>query len=117
MNKDQREIQRKLRILRYAGEIGFVAVTPPAADKDFTFLAPCPSSGVVLHGEADSVVPAETDSKLVDRIQTQKGVEVDLRFIPDANHFFSSHLKELMEEMGNYLEEAAPNSDMPVDPN
>ena len=25
MNKDQREIQRKLRILRYAGEIGHVA--------------------------------------------------------------------------------------------
>ena len=26
MNKDQREIQRKLRILRYADEIGHVAI-------------------------------------------------------------------------------------------
>ena len=84
--------------------VGFVSITPPAADKDFTFLAPCPSSGLILHGEADSVVPADAVSKLVDRIQTQKGVEIDLRFIEDANHFFTSHLDDLMNEMGNYLD-------------
>ena len=83
---------------------GFISITPPA-DKDFTFLAPCPSSGLILHGEADGMVPAETVRKLVERIQTQRGVEIDLRFIPDANHFFTSHLDELMAEMGNYLDE------------
>ncbi|NBQ83045.1 MAG: alpha/beta fold hydrolase [Alphaproteobacteria bacterium] len=93
---------------------GFVAVTPPATDKDFTFLAPCPSSGVILHGDADTVVPAEAVSRLVDRIQTQRGVKVDLRFINDANHFFTSHLDELMEEMGNYLDDAMPNIGAPA---
>jgi len=93
---------------------GFVAVTPPATDKDFTFLAPCPSSGVILHGDADTVVPAEAVSRLVDRIQTQRGVKVDLRFINDANHFFTSHLDELMEEMGNYLDDAMPNIGVPA---
>ena len=93
---------------------GFVAVTPPAADKDFTFLAPCPSSGVTLHGEADTVVPPETVSRLVERIQTQRGVKIDLRFIDDANHFFTSHLDDLMEEMGNYLDEAMPDIGMPL---
>ena len=93
---------------------GFVAVTPPAADKDFTFLAPCPSSGVILHGEADTVVPPETVSRLVERIQTQRGVKIDLRFIEDANHFFTSHLDDLMEEMGNYLDEAMPDIGMPL---
>ncbi len=93
---------------------GFVAVTPPAADKDFTFLAPCPSSGVILHGEADTVVPPETVSRLVERIQTQRGVKIDLRFIDDANHFFTSHLDDLMEEMGNYLDEAMPDIGMPL---
>jgi alpha/beta superfamily hydrolase len=93
---------------------GFVAVTPPATDKDFTFLAPCPSSGVILHGDADTVVPAEAVSRLVDRIQTQRGVTVDLRFINDANHFFTSHLDELMEEMGNYLDDAMPNIGAPA---
>ena len=93
---------------------GFVAVTPPAADKDFTFLAPCPSSGVILHGDADTVVAPETVSRLVERIQTQRGVTVDLRFIEDANHFFTSHLDELMDEMDNYLDEAMPDIDLPV---
>ena len=93
---------------------GFVAVTPPATDKDFTFLAPCPSSGVILHGEADTVVPPETVSRLVERIQTQRGVKIDLRFIDDANHFFTSHLDDLMEEMGNYLDEAMPDIGMPL---
>ena len=93
---------------------GFVAVTPPAADKDFTFLAPCPSSGVILHGEADTVVPPEAVSRLVERIQTQRGVKIDLRFIDDANHFFTSHLDNLMEEMGNYLDEAMPDIEMPL---
>ena len=93
---------------------GFVAVTPPAADKDFTFLAPCPSSGVILHGEADTVVPPETVSRLIERIQTQRGVKIDLRFIDDANHFFTSHLDNLMEEMGNYLDEAMPDVGMPL---
>jgi len=93
---------------------GFVAVTPPATDKDFTFLAPCPSSGVILHGDADTVVPAEAVCRLVDRIQTQRGVKVDLRFINDANHFFTSHLDELMEEMGNYLDDAMPNIGAPA---
>jgi alpha/beta superfamily hydrolase len=85
--------------------VGFVAITPPATDKDFTFLAPCPSSGLILHGEEDNTVPADTVAKLVDRIQTQKGVKIDLRFIPDANHFFTSHLDELVEEMGSYFDE------------
>ena len=96
--------------------VGFVAVPPPANDKDFTFLAPCPSSGVILHGEADGTVPPESVARLVDRIQTQKGVEVDMRFIPDANHFFTSHLDQLMVEMGDYLDTAVGDISIPIDP-
>ena len=96
--------------------VGFVAVTAPANDKDFTFLAPCPSSGVILHGEADGTVPPESVARLVDRIQTQKGVEVDMRFIPDANHFFTSHLDQLMVEMGDYLDTAVGDISIPIDP-
>jgi uncharacterized protein len=36
---------------------GFVAVAPPANQYDFSFLAPCPSSGLIISGEADRVVP------------------------------------------------------------
>ena len=43
----------------------FVAVSPPASQYDFTFLAPCPSSGLVLQGDQDTLVPVESVQKLV----------------------------------------------------
>ena len=36
---------------------GFVSVAPPANQYDFSFLAPCPSSGLIIGGSADRVVP------------------------------------------------------------
>ena len=35
---------------------GFVAVSPPAKTYDFNFLAPCPSSGMLINGKNDKVV-------------------------------------------------------------
>ena len=34
---------------------GFVSVSPPANLRDFSFLAPCPSSGLILHGDKDNI--------------------------------------------------------------
>jgi pimeloyl-ACP methyl ester carboxylesterase len=36
---------------------GFVSVAPPANLYDFSFLAPCPSSGLIINGTADKVAP------------------------------------------------------------
>src|SRR3546814_9047618 len=36
---------------------GFVSVAPPANMHDFSFLAPCPSSGLIVQGDKDEVVP------------------------------------------------------------
>ncbi len=38
---------------------GFISVALPANMYDFSFLAPCPSSGLMVHGGKDSVVPDE----------------------------------------------------------
>jgi uncharacterized protein len=35
---------------------GFISIAPPANMYDFSFLAPCPSSGIIIQGEADEVV-------------------------------------------------------------
>jgi uncharacterized protein len=39
---------------------GFISIAPPANLHDFTFLAPCPSSGLIVHGDQDKVVPPRT---------------------------------------------------------
>ena len=37
---------------------GFISIAPPANMYDFSFLAPCPSSGIIIQGEADEVAIA-----------------------------------------------------------
>ena len=34
---------------------GFISISPPANLRDFSFLAPCPSSGLVIHGDKDNI--------------------------------------------------------------
>src|SRR6201987_522495 len=41
---------------------GFISVSPPTNTYDFSFLAPCPASGLILHGSADTITqPIEGD--------------------------------------------------------
>ncbi|MGB2496664.1 MAG: alpha/beta hydrolase, partial [Candidatus Puniceispirillaceae bacterium] len=92
---------------------GFISVTPPAATHDFTFLAPCPASGLIVHGEQDTAVPPETVHKLVERLSIQKGVEIKVDIVPGANHFFTDHLDPLIEHVSAYLDEALPKAPEP----
>lgn len=85
---------------------GFVAVAPPASIYDFSFLAPCPSSGLIVHGGADDVVPEVAAQKLATKLQAQKNIEVAYKSVPGANHFFSNHLEALTSAVDGYLETA-----------
>ena len=43
---------------------------------DFSFLAPCPSSGIIIQGEADEVVTPSAVQKLVDKLRTQRHITI-----------------------------------------
>ncbi|MFL4980008.1 MAG: alpha/beta hydrolase [Xanthobacteraceae bacterium] len=83
---------------------GFISVAPPANLYDFSFLAPCPSSGLIVHGDKDAVVPAKDVTTLVEKLKTQKGIVIDQKAIPGANHFFDGRLEQLMQTVGAYLD-------------
>ncbi|MBE3110818.1 MAG: alpha/beta hydrolase, partial [Acidobacteria bacterium] len=83
---------------------GFVCVAPPANLYDFTFLAPCPSSGLMVNGAKDRVVPTESVKTLVERLKTQKGIVVEQSTVPEANHFFEGRMDGLMEVVDGYLD-------------
>ena len=51
---------------------GFISVAPPANRFDFSFLAPCPSSGLIVHGDADRVAPLKDVETLVSKLKTQR---------------------------------------------
>jgi len=84
---------------------GFISVAPPASLYDFSFLAPCPSSGLMINGSDDAVVRPDEVDKLVDRLKTQKGIVIDHQVVSGANHFFEKHVDELMGKIDNYLDQ------------
>lgn len=85
---------------------GFIAVSPPANLFDFSFLAPCPVSGMVLQGDMDDIVPKPMVDRLVGKLAQQRGIEIDYRCLQGADHFFSGRLPELMGHVDSYISNA-----------
>jgi hypothetical protein len=85
---------------------GWVSVAPPATTEDFSFLAPCPTSGLIVHGEQDTIVAHTDVQELVDRLRAQKGIDVDYELIQGCNHFFRGHMGTLVEKVNDYLNKA-----------
>ena len=83
---------------------GFISVAPPANMYDFSFLAPCPSSGLILHGDKDELVPTESVDKLIEKLRTQRGITIDHRTLSGANHFFHGHIDGVEREVDDYLD-------------
>lgn len=88
---------------------GFITVSPPANHFDFSFLAPCPSSGLIVHGDKDEIVPQAAVTKLVTKLSHQKDIRIDHRVVPGANHFFLNRTDELAREVDDYLDRALNN--------
>jgi alpha/beta superfamily hydrolase len=70
---------------------------------DFSFLSPCPTSGLMIYGEKDELVPLENITDLNKRLSAQKGIKVDFQMIKDANHFFSKNEGVLVKNLGEYI--------------
>ncbi|WP_310497760.1 alpha/beta hydrolase [Sandarakinorhabdus sp.] len=83
---------------------GFISIAPPANMYDFSFLAPCPSSGIIVDGEVDEVVPGIAVQKLVDKLKTQRHITIEHQTIAGANHFFQHEMDDLMKVVDGYLD-------------
>ena len=83
---------------------GFISVSPPENLYDFSFLAPCPSSGLIIHGDKDRVAPPASVQKLVDKLKTQKGITIEQQIVDGANHFYEGKIDDLTERCADYLD-------------
>jgi alpha/beta superfamily hydrolase len=82
----------------------FLAISLPINKYDFSFLSPCPTSGFVIHGDQDSIVPAEDLVSFIDSIHKQKGVDIECSIIPKADHFFRERLDALDDRIVKYID-------------
>ena len=87
----------------------FISISPPADSKDFSFLAPCPSSGILIHGDKDEISSHDTTRILSEKLQKLKRIKVDFRSIKGADHFFINHMDQLIENLDNYIKNSINN--------
>ena len=81
----------------------FIAISPQPNVYDFSFLSPCPSSGLMVYGKKDELVPVEFIKELDNRLSAQKGIKVEFQSIADANHFFSKNETNLTKCLDKYI--------------
>tara|TARA_A100000164_G_C21890095_1_gene764906 strand:+ start:803 stop:1441 length:639 start_codon:yes stop_codon:yes gene_type:complete len=93
-----------LNLLMRRPEIhSFIAISPPADKYDFSFLAPCPVSGLIIQGDNDNIVN-ETDVALfANKLDSQKAITVKYKKIKNADHFFTDKLNLLGDEIKKYI--------------
>ena len=82
---------------------GFIAGSASANLFDFSFLAPCPSSGVIIHGENDKICAPEETRAMVERTRTQKGRKIQFDVLTGADHFFEEKMDEFIATADIYL--------------
>lgn len=83
---------------------GFITVSPPASMYDFSFLAPCPSSGLIVQGTQDDVVEPMASEALAEELQAKRQITIDYVPIKGANHFYTNRLEEMTAAVDTYLD-------------
>jgi alpha/beta superfamily hydrolase len=81
----------------------FIAISPQPNVYDFSFLSPCPTSGLMIYGKKDELVPLEYITELDKRLSAQKGIKVDFQVVNDANHFFTKTEDVLVKSLDKYI--------------
>jgi len=83
----------------------FVAISPQPNLYDFTFLSPCPISGIIVFGKNDELVQLDSILNLKKRLSLQKNIDVKFEQIQNANHFFKNKEKELSTSIDRYIKD------------
>ena len=83
---------------------GFISLSAPTLTRDFSFLAPCPSSGLFIHGSENETVPIYSLSRVLEKISIQKGAVIEDKIISGADHFFNDHHEEMINVVREYLD-------------
>jgi len=81
----------------------FVIISPQPNVYDFSFLSPCPTSGMIVYGKKDELVSFHQMNELNERLSNQKGIQIKFDQIANANHFFSNCENDLKNCLNKYI--------------
>ena len=83
----------------------FISIAPQPNVYDFSFLAPCPTSGMIVYVKNDALVPSEYLANLKKKLDSQKGIKVQFNEIIGANHFFENKEAHLSKILDQYIKQ------------
>ena len=93
-----------LQLLMRRPEIeGYIGISPPANMYDFGFLSPCPAHGLIMQGDRDDIVQEPAVQQLVDKLQAQKGLEIDYQVVDGADHYYRNTMETLVSSVDEYV--------------
>lgn len=81
----------------------FISVSPPVNKYDFGFLSPCPTPGLIVQGDRDSIVSEDAVSEFCDKIGKQRNSDIEYRLVPGADHFFREKIEDLTTHLSEYI--------------
>ena len=84
----------------------FISVSPPANTRDFSFLAPCPSTGLIVHGDKDTITSFDSTKILSEKLQKQKKVNILFKNIKGADHFYENFTDQFSSIIDNYIKDS-----------
>ena len=96
--------------------IGFINVATRIKDFDFSFLSPCPASGLIIHPSKQIDIEEKNVSALVKKLATQKKIKINYKKINSDINFknkekeIKNYSEKFLSEVINDLEKSADSS-------
>lgn len=81
----------------------FISVSPSVDTFDFSFLAPCPCSGLIIHPERGHEMKGIKRKTLASRLNEQGDIHARFETVPEANDNFDDGLKKLYQTVEDYI--------------
>ena len=83
---------------------GFISIARAGQPLRLLVPRPLPVLGPVRPRREGPVTPVTAVQGLVEKLKTQKGINIEQKVIPGANHFFEGKIDELIGTVGDYLD-------------
>ena len=88
--------------------IGFINIAPPIEDFDFSFLSPCPASGLIIYPNKQIDIEQKNVLLLVKKLASQKKVKIVYKKInSDIN--FKNKENEIKKYSENFISDILSN--------
>jgi alpha/beta superfamily hydrolase len=59
---------------------------------------------IIIHSDTDAVLPRGEVTTPIEKLRVQKGIIIEQKVIPGANHFFDGKIEPLMSSISGYLD-------------